>query len=106
MPKIDIEAAPTRFGGPYPPPLDEPLQAHPSLEARCGRGQFGVNLTRIPPGQWTSQRHWHSAEDEFVWVIEGEVVLVSNRGEEVLHTGDCAGFAAGVRRRGSPQTKP
>jgi uncharacterized cupin superfamily protein len=57
--------------------------------------QFGVNLLRLPPGAWSSQRHWHSAEDEFVWVVEGEVVLVTDEGEEVLRGGDCAGFKAG-----------
>ena len=56
---------------------------------------------RLPPGQWSSQRHWHSAEDEFVWVVEGEVVLVEDPlreggGETVLRVGDCAGFKAGV----------
>ena len=50
---------------------------------------------RLPPGQWTSQRHWHTAEDEFVWVVEGEVVLVTDEGEQVLVAGDCAGFPAG-----------
>ena len=51
---------------------------------------------RLPPGQWSSQRHWHSAEDEFVWVVEGEVVLVEDGVEVVLRPGDCAGFKAGV----------
>jgi uncharacterized cupin superfamily protein len=98
MPKIDIEVAPRRFGSPYPPPLDEPCAGlrRWKLGAAAGLTQFGVNVTRVPPGQWTSQRHWHTAEDEFVWVIEGEVVLVSDRGEEMLRAGDCAGFAAGV----------
>jgi uncharacterized cupin superfamily protein len=98
MPKIDIEAAPTRFGTTYPSPLDVPCKGirRWKLGAAAGLTQFGVNLTRVPPGQWTSQRHWHTAEDEFVWVIEGEVVLVSNRGEEMLRAGDCAGFRAGV----------
>jgi uncharacterized cupin superfamily protein len=98
MPKIDIEAAPTRFGSPYPPPLDKPCVGlrRRKLGAAAGLTHFGVNLTRVPPGQWTSQRHWHTAEDEFVWVIEGEVVLVSSGREEVLRAGDCAGFAAGV----------
>ncbi len=52
---------------------------------------------RLPTGSWSSQRHWHDGEDEFVWVIEGEVVLVEDEGETVLRTGDCAGFKAGVR---------
>jgi uncharacterized cupin superfamily protein len=58
--------------------------------------QFGVNLTRLPAGCWSSQRHWHTAEDEFVFVVEGEVVLVTDSGEERLRAGDCAGFKAGV----------
>ena len=98
MPKIVIERAPARIGSDYPPPLDEPcnLLRRWKLGAAAGLTQFGVNLTRIPPGQWTSQRHWHTAEDEFVWVVEGEVVLVSSCGEEILRSGDCAGFAAAV----------
>jgi uncharacterized cupin superfamily protein len=98
MPKIDVEAAPMRFGSSYPPPLDGPCIGlrRCKLGAATGLTQFGVNLTRVPPGQWTSQRHWHTAEDEFVWVIEGEVVLVSDLGEEVLRAGDGAGFPAGV----------
>jgi uncharacterized cupin superfamily protein len=54
-----------------------------------------VNLTRLPPGAWSSQRHWHIEQDEFIYVLEGEVVLVSNSGEETLKAGDCAGFKAG-----------
>jgi uncharacterized cupin superfamily protein len=98
MPKIDIAAAPTRFGTGYPPPYDSPCvdRRRWKLGDAVGLDQFGVNLMRLPPGQWTSQRHWHTAEDEFVWVVEGEVVLVTNTGEEVLRAGDCAGFKAGV----------
>lgn len=58
--------------------------------------QFGVNLLSLPPDAWSSQRHWHSAEDEFVYVLSGEVVLVTDDGEEVLRAGDCAGFKAGA----------
>jgi len=98
MPKIDIETAPTRFGTGYPPPYDQPCQGRRrwKLGDAAGLTQFGVNLMRLPPGQWTSQRHWHTAEDEFVWVVEGEVVLVTDQGEQVLRPGDCAGFPAGV----------
>ena len=58
--------------------------------------QFGVNLTRLAAGAWSSQRHWHSAEDEFIYVLEGELVLVTDGGEEILRAGDCAGFQAGI----------
>jgi uncharacterized cupin superfamily protein len=63
----------------------------------AGLSQFGVNLLRLPPGAWSSQRHWHTSEDEFVYVLSGEVVLVTDGdgGEEVLRAGDAAGFPAG-----------
>ena len=98
MPKIDINAAPTRFGTGYPAPFDEPckMRRRWKLGDAAGIDQFGVNLLRLPPGQWTSQRHWHTAEDEFTWVVEGEVVLVEDEGETILRAGDCAGFKAGV----------
>lgn len=97
MKKIDIAAAPTVTGTLYPSPFDAPcLERHRwKLGDAAGLTQFGVNLQRLPPGQWTSQRHWHTAEDEFVWIVEGEVVLVTDVGEEVLRAGDCAGFKAG-----------
>ncbi|WP_430421468.1 cupin domain-containing protein [Phenylobacterium sp.] len=98
MPKIDIDKAPTRFGSAYPPPFDEPCRERRrwKLGDVAGLDQFGVNLMRLAPGVWTSQRHWHSHEDEFVWVVSGEVVLVEDEGETVLKTGDCAGFKAGI----------
>ena len=57
--------------------------------------QFGVNLTTLPPGAWSAQRHWHEREDEFIYVVEGELVLISDDGEETLAAGMCAGFPAG-----------
>jgi uncharacterized cupin superfamily protein len=98
MPKIDIDKAPTRFGSAYPAPFDEPCTARKrwKLGDAAGLTQFGVNYMRLAPGAWTSQRHWHTAEDEFVWVVEGEVVLIDDEGEHVLRAGDCAGFKAGV----------
>ena len=57
--------------------------------------QFGVNLTTLPPGAWSAQRHWHEQEDEFIYVIEGELVLINDDGEETLAAGMCAGFPAG-----------
>lgn len=98
MPKIDIAHAPTRHGTGYPAPFDAPCRARRRwrLGDAAGLTQFGVNLLRLPAGAWSSQRHWHSAEDEFVWVLEGEVALVTDEGEQRLMAGDCAGFAAGV----------
>jgi len=61
-----------------------------------GLTQFGVNLLRLPPGVWSSQRHWHSAEDEFICVLTGEVVMVTDKGEETLRPGDCAAFPKDV----------
>jgi uncharacterized cupin superfamily protein len=54
-----------------------------------------VNITRLPPGEWSSQRHWHSHEDEFVFVLEGELVLIENDGETALRAGDAAAFPKG-----------
>lgn len=98
MPKIIVEQAPSTRGSGYPAPYDEPCRERfrRRLGDAAGLTQFGVNLLRLPPGCWSSQRHWHSAEDEFVYVLEGEVVLVTDAGEEVLRAGDCAGFRAGA----------
>ena len=98
MRKIVISAVPRLLGSEYPPPCDEPCRERErrALGDAAGLTQFGVNLLRLPSGAWSSQRHWHRAEDEFVWVLEGEVVLVSDAGEEVLRAGDCAGFKAGA----------
>jgi uncharacterized cupin superfamily protein len=97
MPRIDPAKAERRTGTAYPPPYDEPCRLRERLKLgdAAGLSQFGVNLLRLKPGVWSSQRHWHETEDEFVWVLEGEVVLVTDAGEEVLRAGDCAGFPAG-----------
>jgi uncharacterized cupin superfamily protein len=95
--KISVNAAATVSGARYPSPYDAPCagRLRRCIGDLAGLTQFGVNLTRLTPGCWSSQRHWHAAEDEFVFVVEGEVVLVTDSGEELLRTGDCAGFAAG-----------
>ncbi|MFN3521848.1 MAG: cupin domain-containing protein [Phenylobacterium sp.] len=97
MKKIDLSTVPVRTGSSYPAPFDVPCAARTrqGLSRRFGLTAFGVNLLVLPPGAWSSQRHWHSREDEFVWVLEGEVVLVTDAGEEVLRAGDCAAFRAG-----------
>jgi uncharacterized cupin superfamily protein len=95
--KIDITKAPVVNGAGYPSPYDVPCQQRSRMPLGDGAGltQFGVNLCRLPPETWSSQRHWHTHEDELVYVLEGEVVLVTDDDEEVLHAGDCAGFRAG-----------
>jgi uncharacterized cupin superfamily protein len=95
--KIDIDAAPTRLGTSYPDVFAGPCaqRVKRRLGDAVGLTQFGVNLLRLPPGQWTAQRHWHHHEDEFVYVLEGEVVLVTDAAEQTLTAGDCAGFKAG-----------
>jgi len=97
MPKIDLAAVPKREGSGYPPPFDTPcaLRVRQRLGNAGGLNDFGVNLMRLPPGAWSSQRHWHSAEDEFVHVLEGELTLIEDGGETVLRAGDSAAFPKG-----------
>src|SRR6201996_1443464 len=97
--RTDPKATPASVGSSYPPPHGTPCAARVRnrLGDAAGLTDFGVNLMRLPPGAWSSQRHWHSAEDEFVYVLEGEGVLVTDTGDEILRAGDCAGFKAGVQ---------
>jgi uncharacterized cupin superfamily protein len=94
MPKIDIAAVPAFTGSGYPSPFDAPCtkRVRRRLAEAGGLRDFGVNLMVLPPGAWSSQRHWHSHEDEFVYVLEGEVTLVEDQGRTVLREGDCAAF--------------
>ena len=98
MPKIVPETINARVGSSYPQPfrLASANRRKLALGDAVGLTQFGVNLTRLPPGEVSSQRHWHSAEDEFVYVLEGALVLITDAGEEPLGPGDCAAFKAGV----------
>jgi uncharacterized cupin superfamily protein len=98
MAKIDVAALPIATGTRYPAPHDEPckLRENTQLGLAADLTQFGVNLTRLKPGVWSSQRHWHAKEDEFIYVLDGEAVLVTDEGEETLKAGECAGFKAGV----------
>ena len=94
--RIDAGALQSIVGTLYPPPFDEPCRSRQRtrLGDQAGLSQFGVNLLRLPPGAWSSQRHWHTGEDEFVYVLSGEVTLVTDAGEELLRAGDAAGFKA------------
>ncbi len=99
MGKIDETKAEQRRGTRYPPPFDIPCRDREwtVLGDVTGLTQFGVNRVRLPPGVWSSQRHWHSHEDEFVFVISGVVVLLTDAGEITLRAGESAGFAAGIK---------
>jgi uncharacterized cupin superfamily protein len=96
MTKLDLAAIPVRTGTIYPPPYDASVAGRSSLRLGDAGGltQFGVNLVMLAPGAASSMRHWHEAEDEFVWVTEGELVMVTNAGEEIMRPGDCAAFPA------------
>jgi len=98
MPKLDLEALPAHTGCNYPDPFREVCLAATwrKLGDAAGLSDFGVNLVRLPPGKWSSQRHWHTAEDEFVWVLEGELVLVDEAGEHRLGPGDACAWKAGA----------
>jgi uncharacterized cupin superfamily protein len=96
--KLDLAAIDVERGSDYPPPFDAPCRTieRQRLGDAAGLTQFGTNLLRLPPGAWSSQRHWQITSDEFVYVVSGEVVLVTDAGEESLRAGDAAGFKAGV----------
>ncbi|MBK6616036.1 cupin domain-containing protein, partial [Ottowia sp.] len=98
MPRIDVTTVPARQGSGYPNPFDAPCSARTRrrLGEAGGLRDFGVNLMTLPPGGWSSQRHWHSDEDEFVYLLEGEVTLVEDGGETLMRAGDCAAFPKGT----------
>jgi uncharacterized cupin superfamily protein len=97
MRKIDIESAPISAGSRYPEPFAAPCQdkIRRRLAVAAGLRHIGINLLELAPGAWSSQRHWHTEAEEFVYVLEGEVVLVTEGGEEILHAGECAAFLPG-----------
>jgi uncharacterized cupin superfamily protein len=98
MAKINIDAVPVRKGSSYPPPFNE--RSKERIKQALGNTgnltDFGVNLTQLPPGEWSSQRHYHSHEDEFIYILSGEVTLITDDGEQILTTGDCAAFPKNV----------
>jgi uncharacterized cupin superfamily protein len=94
MPKIDLESIPQLQRTGYPAPFDAAVQGrwYRRLAPATGLGVFGVSHVVLKPGAWSSQRHWHVGEDEFLVVLSGEAVLVDDGGETVLRAGDCAAF--------------
>ena len=83
----------------YPEPYRSLMgdRAKQRLGDACGLTKFGVNLVTLGPGAQSALRHWHTLEDEFVYVLSGEVALITNDGEQTLGAGMCAGYPAGNR---------
>jgi uncharacterized cupin superfamily protein len=96
---VDPATLPARSGSGYPEPFRGAVAGRVKrpLGDPCGLTQFGANLVELPPGCWSSQRHWHSHEDELVYVVSGELTLVTDAGEQQLSAGMIAGFPAGER---------
>ena len=94
---LDPVSVTPRVGSTYPAPFGAPLAGREkrALGDALKLTQFGVNLVTLAPGTWSSQRHWHANEDEFIYVLDGEVTLVTDAGEKVLGPGMAAGFPAG-----------
>lgn len=94
---VDPAELPVKSGTPYPAPHDAIVQGrHRSrLSPVLGLTKFGVNVLRIEPGAQSSARHWHSEQDEFVYVLEGEATLVTDEGDTIVKAGMAAGFPAG-----------
>ena len=97
MPKIAIESVPGKSVSFYPEPYSSQMgrRTFQELGNAVGLTQFGVDLVTMYPGDTSSLRHWHSQEDEFLWVVSGELVMVQDGGNQVLGPGDAAGFALG-----------
>jgi len=98
MPMIDIASLRVDVRRGYPPPHDEQVagRSKKRLGDAVGLTQFGVNLTTLKAGSASTLRHWHENEDEFVYVLEGELTVIEDEGETILKAGDAAGFKAGV----------
>ena len=98
MPKIDMSKVVVRTGSIYPQEFQSVVAGREkrALGNAAGLTQFGVNLTTLKPGAASALRHWHEQEDEFVFIVAGEAVLVEDGGETILKAGEAAGFKAGV----------
>jgi uncharacterized cupin superfamily protein len=98
MPKIDIAKLPVDSRSTYPEPFNRVVagRSRKRLGNAAGLDQFGVNLTTLKPGAASALRHWHQKEDELVYILEGEVVLIEDSGETLLKPGDAAAFKANV----------
>lgn len=93
---VHVDSLEVTKGSGYPPPFNAPCteRARRRLGDLFGLTDFGVNIVELAPGAWSAQRHWHSHEDEFVYVLSGTPSLINDEGETVLSAGMCAGFKA------------
>jgi uncharacterized cupin superfamily protein len=98
-PALDPAIVQPRSTSGYPEPFRSRVlpREKRALGDALGLTRIGVNLTTLPPGKESSMRHYHTREDEFVFVLEGEVVLRTDEGEQLLQAGTCAGFPAGAK---------
>lgn len=98
-PALDPSEIEPRTGSGYPEPYRSRVlpREKRAIGDALGLTTIGVNLTTLPPGKESAMRHFHTREDELVFVLEGEVVLITDEGEQVLTAGTCAGFPAGAR---------
>lgn len=96
-PAIDPAGVPATTGSNYPEPYKRRVagRSKQRLGDALGLRNFGVNLTTLAPGAQSALRHWHAKQDEFIYVIEGEVTLVTDAGRQKLKPGMAAGFPAG-----------
>jgi uncharacterized cupin superfamily protein len=96
LPALDPSSVPERRGSTYPEPFKSRMgeRVKRRLGEACGLTAFGVNLVTLPPGGQSALRHWHTHEDEFVYVLSGEVTLVTDAGEQTLSAGTCVGYPA------------
>ncbi|MSO65021.1 MAG: cupin domain-containing protein [Alphaproteobacteria bacterium] len=97
LPALDPATVPAQSGSIYPPPLRDKVgtRVRRRLGDAVGLTKFGVNLTRLAPGAWSALRHWHTQQDEFIYVLAGEVTLVTDGGRQILGPGAAAGFPGG-----------
>lgn len=99
MPKLDLDAMIPENSTGYPPPFNEPVQGRwkRRLGTAAGLTELGAGHVTLKPGAWSSQRHWHEGEDEFLVMLGGAAVLVEDEGETVLRAGDCVAWPKGIR---------
>jgi uncharacterized cupin superfamily protein len=97
LPKLALDTIPPVNKTGYPAPFDAAVEGrwYRRLAPAAGLTAMGVSHVVLKPGAWSSQRHWHDSEDEFVVILSGEAVLVEDGGETVLRAGDCAAFPLG-----------